>query len=455
MSITHLAALKADPRVKEAKKLLNQAISDQQKNIQGIRPRNPDLIKQYELAMMRFNKQRGFDLWFPYIGASIGRGPLVELLDGSVKYDFISGIGVHHFGHSHPDIISSSIDAALSDIVMQGNLQQNSDTLELFDILLEESKLDHCFLTTSGAMANENAIKVAFQKNHPASRILAFKRNFAGRTLAMAQITEKPDVRVGLPHNIHVDYVPFFDENDPEKSTKLAVDTLKSYLFRNPGEHAAMIFELIQGEGGYYPGSTLFFKALMDILKENGVCIIVDEVQTFGRTSRLFAFQHFGLDDLIDVVTIGKLAHISATLYNDNYNPHPGLLSQTFTGSTAAIHAAKTIIHLMIREGFFGPDGKNMQVNKQFAKNFETIKNKNPGVIQGPYGLGAMVAFTPIDGQKEKVIKFCKDLFTAGVMSFICGFNPTRIRFLAPIGAIKEEDIDNVTKIVEETLLCT
>ena len=106
---------------------------------------------------------------------------MVELLDGSVKYDFITGIGVHYMGHSHPEILDASIDAALEDTVMQGNLQASPIGTEVSKLFLQAarrkgSKLEYCFLTSSGAMANENALKVIFQKKATANRFLAFHR---------------------------------------------------------------------------------------------------------------------------------------------------------------------------------------------------------------------------------------------------------------------------------------
>ncbi|NGX42306.1 MAG: Acetylornithine/acetyl-lysine aminotransferase [Chlamydiae bacterium] len=455
MSITHLGALKANHRLAEAKKMLLEAVSEQQKKLTGIRPSDPEREQYYNNALETLAKYRGAPLWYPYLGSGIGNGALVELMDGSVKYDFIGGIGVHHFGHGHPEIISACVEGAISDLVMQGHLQQNTDSLELIDILVTESKLDHCFLTTSGSMANENALKIAFQKNHPAKRILAFEGCFCGRTLAMSQITEKPMVREGLPVDLDVDYIPFYSPEEPEKSTKRAIETLKKFLWRHPKGYALMIFEMIQGEGGYYPGDTEFFRQIMEVLKNHNIAIVIDEVQTFGRTSKLFAFQHFGLQDLVDMVNIGKLAQVCATLFTDEYNPRPGLLSQTFTSSSAAIHASKTMIHLMIKEGFFGPNGKNMKINEHFTKNFKSIAKRHPNIIRGPYGLGAMVAFTPLDGDSNRIIQFGKNLFQAGVMSFVCGRDPTRARFLPPVGAVRPQDIDSVTKIVEETLLCS
>jgi 4-aminobutyrate aminotransferase-like enzyme len=445
--------LKSDPRLQQAKHLLLQILHDYQAKITGIRPPLSELTQSYQEVLEAFMQVRGGKLYFPYIGSGLGKGALVELLDGSIKYDMISGIGVHYWGHSHPDLLLASVDAALSDTIMQGHLQQNLDAFELSEILLQVSGLDHCFLCSSGAMANENALKIALQKKSPAQRILAFDGCFMGRTLAMAQITDKPGFREGLPYHLFVDYIPFYDANHPEESTAKAVAVLKKHLTRYPKQHALMCFELVQGEGGFYPGERSFFVALMQILKEHAIAIFIDEVQTFGRTPALFAFQYFNLEEFVDIVSIGKLSQVCATLFRSDFQPHAGLLSQTFTSSTVAIKSAIVIIQSLIKDGYFGPQGKIAQVHAYFKHKFEQIETTYPHLIRGPYGIGAMIAFTPLNGKPQQVTQFIQSLFQAGVISFIAGSNPARARFLVPMGAITTAEIDKIVEIVEKVLL--
>lgn len=442
-----------DPRVAEAKRLLLETVRSHQEHITKIRPADPVLKQNYDKLLAEFAQIRGAKLWFPFLGTGLGNGPLVELADGSVKYDFICGIGPHFFGHSHPDLIAASIDAAISDTIMQGHLQQNIDSVELSKLLLELSKMDHCFLSTSGAMANENALKIALQKKYPAARILAFDRCFVGRTLTITQITDKPAYREGLPLNVPVDYVPFFDTAHPEESTKLAVTTLKKLLARYPNQHAVMCFELVQGEGGFYPGTKQFFQTIMEILKEHQIIIFDDEVQSFGRTEQMFAFQYFGLEKFVDIVSIGKLSQVCATLFRADVKPKPGLLSQTFTASTSAIRAGLVILKQLNQNEYYGPEGKIAQIHRHFVSKLEDIAKRHPHLIKGPYGVGCMIAFTPLDGNAQRVTQFAQNLFEAGVMSFIAGADPTRIRLLVPAGAVIFEDIDKVAQIIEETLL--
>lgn len=442
-----------DPRVKQAKELLNAALQEHQKKITGIKATDPRLKDDYDRLLQDFARVRGNKLFYPFIGSGIGKGALVELLDGSIKYDFITGIGVHCMGHSAAELLVTEIDAAIKDTTMQGNLQQNADALAFCEMITQASNLDHCFLTTTGVMANENAIKIAFQKNAPAHRILAFEKCFLGRTLATSQITDKPAFREGLPLNYSVDYIPFYDATKPEQSIKNSVEALKKHIKRYPKQHALMILELIQGEGGFYAGTHEFFAALIEVLKQNNIAVFVDEVQSFGRTSRLFAFQHFGLDHYVDIVSIGKLSQVCATLYRKEYSPRSGLLSQTFTGSTSAIQSGSLIIQKLLNEEYFGPEGKNMKLHKTFVKHLEEINKKHPGLIEGPYGIGAMVAFTPFGGHTPIINEYVQKLFEAGVMSFIAGSEPTRVRFLAPFMALSDDDIEKAMKIVEETLV--
>lgn len=444
-----------DPRIEQAKQLIEEAVSDHQKEIGKVLPPDPEKTISYQELLKYFGAMRGGNLWYPYLGSGIGNGALVELLDGSVKYDFISGIGVHYWGHSHPELINTSIDAAISDTTMQGHLQQNMESLSLTETLVSASGLDHCFLTSSGAMANENALKIIFQNKYPAQRILAFEHCFAGRTLAIASITDKHKYRDGLPTCLEVDYVPFFDPANPEQSIQKALDVLRSHLQRYPNQHAAMIFELVQGEGGFYPGDTAFFVALMEELKKHEIKVLVDEVQTFGRLPELFAYQYFKLDEYVDVVTIGKLSQVCATLFRKELKPKPGLLSQTFTGSSTQIQSGHVIINSLINGRYFGPEGKIQKIHEYFVKGLQSIERRSPELLCGPWGLGAMIAFTPFNGEPAKVLELSHKLFEAGVISFITGSHPTRIRFLVPMGAITEKDIDEVLSIVEETLITT
>lgn len=443
---------KNDPRIQEAKKLLEETVQSYQREISSIRPPQSELAQSYAETLEAFHAIRGGNLYFPYLGSGLGHGPFVELLDGSIKYDMINGIGPHFWGHSYSPLIKTAINAAISDTIMQGHLQQNYDAFLISELLVKASGLDHCFLSSSGAMANENALKIIFQNKFPANRLLAFEKCFMGRTLALSQITDKPAFREGLPNLLHVDYVPFYRSEDPEGSTQHAIKVLHHHLSRYPRQHAAMCFELIQGEGGFNAGTTEFFTALMRILKEHEVRIFIDEIQTFGRTPQLFAYQYFKLEEYVDVVSIGKLSQVCATIFRSHLKPKAGLLSQTFTSSTVALQTSYWIIEHLLSDHFYGPDGKITRLHDRFEEHFIRLEKKWPDRIQGPYGIGAMVIFTPFDGDPHRVAQFVQNLFHAGVISFVAGSHPTRVRFLIPAGVMTLEDVDAVMQIVENVL---
>lgn len=443
----------SDPRIEKAKSLILEALDDHQSTINHIRPPISEYVKPYEEMIEELEQLRGGKLYFPFIGSGFGKGPFVELMDGSIKYDFISGIGPHFFGHSHHALISAGIEAAMSDTLMQGHLQQNHDILLLIRKLVETSGLDHCFVSTSGAMANENAFKMAFQKNYPRNRILAFDHCFMGRTWLLSQVTDKAKYREGLPVDAHVDYVPYFDPLNPEESTQKSLETLKSHLDRYPCQHAVMAFELVQGEGGFFHGTHEYFSTLMKFCREEGIAVFVDEVQTFGRLTEMYAFKAFGLEEYVDFVSIGKLSQVCATLYRNEYAPRPGLLSQTFSACTTAIHGALVILETLIEEGYYGENGKIAKLSAHFQNHLERLSKKFPNSLHGPFGIGAMIAFTPFDGSAEIANKFVRILYDEGVMSFVAGRDPTRVRFLIPAGIATEKDIDEVSGIIERTLI--
>lgn len=447
-----------DPRIEQAKKLIQDALSEHQSKIKGVKAATPELKESYDTLLKKMADYRGGALFYNYLGSGIGNGPLVELADGSVKYDFITGIGVHYMGHSHPGVIDAQINGALSNTVMNGHLQQNTDSTKLLELFSKEAckygaEVKNVFLSTSGAMANENAFKIIFQKRSPASRFFAFEKCFAGRTLGMAWVTDKGAYRTGLPKTLDVDYIPFYDAKDHQGSIDRAVYTMKKFITRFPAQHAGFIMELIQGENGSWVGHKDYFDALIKVCKENNTSVFIDEVQTFARTTELFAFQHFKLDKDVDVVSVGKNSQVCATLFKDDHKPKPGLISQTFTGSSSQIAASYYVISQIVNGGYLGANGKIEKLHQKFKANLEKIASKHPDKISGPFGIGAMVGLTAFGGDEPKSKAFTMKLFENGVLSFMAGGHPTtRVRFLMPIMAVEEKHIDEVCIIIEKTL---
>lgn len=457
MSKTTANGFYNDPRIAEAKRLIRDAVNDHRKKITAVKAADPELQAEYAATLKKFGEQRGGALFYNYLGSGLGNGSLVELADGSVKYDFITGIGVHYMGHSNPDAILAGVDGALSNTVMNGHLQQNVDSARLVDLLSTQAckngaEVKNVFLTTSGAMANENAFKLILQKRAPAARFFAFEKCFAGRTLGMASVTDKAAYRQGLPKTLDVDYIPFYCETDHQGSIDVAVRAMKKQITRYQGQHAGFIMELIQGENGSWVGNTEYFEALIQVCREHNISVFFDEVQSFARTSELFAFQHFKLDKHADVVAVGKNSQVCATFFKDDHKPKPGLISQTFTGASSQISASLWIVDEIVKGGYLGEGGKIQKIHQRFKGNLERIQAKHPAKIRGPWGIGAMVAMTVFDGDEAKTKAFTYKLFDNGVLSFMAGTAPTRVRFLVPVIAVTLEDIDQVCAIIDRTL---
>ncbi len=450
-------ALRDDPRIAEARRLIAEAVAEHSAPLDKSRQPKPELAGDYQTLLERLTASRGGPPFWPYLSSGLGNGPYVELADGSVKLDFICGIGVHGGGHSCPAMVDAAIDAAIEDTVMQGNLQQHPPSIKMAERLIDlaaesGAKLDRCLLSTSGAMANENALKIALHHKAPADRVIAFDNAFAGRTLAMASVTDRPNYRMGLPLALEVDYLPFRDPSNPQLSQRWAVDELHRLLKRHPGRYAAFWAEPIAGEGGYYPGSHEFFAALCQPLREAGIPIIFDEVQTFSRTSRAFAFQHYELDEFADIVTVGKITQVCATLYGEAFQPRGPILSQTFTGSSSSIATGLAMLELLESEGCFGGDGQNMKRHAYFAGQLERLQQSYPGLLNGPFGEGMMIVFTPGDGDLEHAKTLMMTMYDVGLLGFVCGSDPTRIRFLPPPATTTLEHIDAAIALLEVSL---
>ncbi len=423
--------------------------------IHGIQAPQSEHKESAQKKIAAIGQLRGRPLHYPYIGSGAGRGPYVETEDGSIKLDLINGIGIHLMGHAHPRVMSAAVRGSVSDIVNQGNLQPNNEyclfTEKLVSLASKNSRLKYAWIATCGTMANENALKISRQKNSPARFVLGFKDAFAGRSTMMAEVTDNPAYRQGLPEYNEVLRIPFFNKKDPASAEK-SLAALKEFVARHEGPISVFGFEPMLGEGGYQAAPREFFVALLDFCKSKNIAVWADEVQTFSRTGEYFAFETLGLGQYIDICTIAKTAQIGATLYTEEYNPKPGLIAGTFSGATSALRAGMEILD-MLNEGFLGPQGRIQKIHRRFIDGLNRLNETTcKGLAEDAGGMGLMIAFTPHDGKKETVNAFLSKLFANGVIAFPCGKEPVRARFLVP-AIIQDQDIDLALSVIERTLL--
>ena len=423
----------AAPRVRQAARELLAAVAEEI-DAALLSP------KAYERTLREIERLRGQALFYPALSGGTGSGARVRLADGTTRIDFISGIGVYGFGHSDPDLLETAVIAAAGDAVYQGHLFPGVEYLDLSKALLRHAgkQMKHVWLSISGAMANENALKLIFQKHAPADRVIVFEGAFAGRTLAMSELTDRPGYREGLPLRGNVLHVPFFDPSEPHPIER-SVSALEAHLKRHPGRIAGMLFELIQGEGGFNTAPREFFTALMECCRAAGIAVWVDEVQTFARTSQLFAYRTLELEEYVDVATVGKALQGSAVLFRKGYKPRPGLIAGTFAGSTVGLAVGARIIERLESDGYLGADGRIAILGGRFERRLDALRKRLPNSIGERSGTGAMQAFALFDGSEEITTAIVHAAFEEGLMVFGAGSHPSKIRMLLPVNTTDEE----------------
>ena len=213
--------------------------------------------------------------------------------DKGIEYlDLYSGHGVISIGHTQPDYVTK-VKAQLDNLSFYSNAIQNPLQVELAEKLGKASGLtDHSlFLCSSGAEANENALKVAsFHTNK--SRVIAFDNSFHGRTSAAVAVTDNKKIVAPINAQQVVTFLPLNQ-----------IDLVEAELKK--GDVCAVIIEPIQGVGGLDQATTEFFQALEKVCADKEVVLILDEVQSgYGRSGKFFAFQHHGINP--DIVTTAK-----------------------------------------------------------------------------------------------------------------------------------------------------
>src|SRR5699024_8617833 len=225
-----------------------------------------------------------------------GKGSYVWDEDGKKYLDYSSGIATCNLGHV-PDAVESAVQEQLSELWHCSNLYHIPAQEKLAKALVEHSCGDQVFFCNSGAEANEAAIKIAKKYGHEVLKqdsplIITFNNSFHGRTMATLSATGQEKIQNGFaPLTPGFAYLPFNEES-----------ALEELVEKQP---AAVLLELVQGEGGVIPADAAWVKKLATICKENYILLMIDEIQTgMGRTGKLFAYEHYGIEP--DVISLAK-----------------------------------------------------------------------------------------------------------------------------------------------------
>tara|TARA_R110000868_G_C10953636_1_gene767988 strand:+ start:81 stop:1415 length:1335 start_codon:yes stop_codon:yes gene_type:complete len=379
---------------------------------------------------------RGCTTKLPTVYSGRGHGPFAEMLDGSVKFDLIGGIGPYLLGHSHPLQIKANLEAARGCILNSTNFLPASISADVSRLLINAaggSPLVHCWFSGSGSMANDSAMRLMWHKRAPRKKLIAFKHSFAGRSLAMQSITSGETSTESL--SLH--YIDF--PND-EVSGQRCLEQLNTLLVNQSDEYCCFYGELIQGEAGIHAPHQKSLVQLFEKLKSCNIPIWIDEVQTFARTKQLFSFQTFGVSKFIDICTIGKAFNLSAVLYSKDFAiPHG--LGGTFQGSVSSLLYAKSLLKLLSNGPFHGPSGRINSLEEKIRSAFEGLNSRF-----NVRGIGTMWAITIDDGDELTTMRFLSHLFEQGIIAWKAGRQEYCIRLLFPI-TLLDEHLEQIKSI--------
>src|SRR5512147_3224562 len=319
-----------------------------------------------------------------------GQGASLFDVDGNEYLDCESGHGVANLGHAHPKVAEAIYKQASTLITLFESFPNDQRAALMEKICALVPGLDRVFFCNSGTEAVEASFKFA-RISTGRKNIVAAMRAFHGRTYGSLSATFNKKYRDGfeplVPGFCHVAY------NNVEALDKAVNE-----------ETAAVILEVVQGEGGVYPATAEFIQAARQICDERGALLIVDEIQTgFGRTGKMFAVQHFGITP--DLLTCAKsLAGglpMGAVLIGQAVkNLTPGVHGSTFGGNPLSCAAANAALDVIKEEDLPG------QAAAKGAYLMEKLKGIESPLVREVRGLGLMVGIE----MKQKVAPYIKAL---------------------------------------------
>ncbi|MEO2076930.1 MAG: acetylornithine transaminase [Bacillus sp. (in: firmicutes)] len=365
-----------------------------------------------------------------------GKGSYVWDDQGKQYLDFTSGIATCNLGHV-PDAVKEKLEEQLQDLWHCTNLYHIPNQEKLAALLVANSCGDQVFFCNSGAEANEAAIKLARRyankvKGSESSEVVTFQQSFHGRTLATLTATGQEKIQQGFsPLMPGFSYLPFNDEKAIEELTT-----------RKP---AAVLLELVQGEGGVIPANPEWVKKLAEICKDNGILLMVDEIQTgIGRTGTLFAYEQYGIEpDVISLAKgLGSGFPIGAIIAKEEAAKgfEQGSHGSTFGGNPLATAAGlATITHIL--ETNLLKHAK--EVVTYLDSQLEMLKGKYAFIknIRGKGLLKGLLVETNALDIVQKAIANNLLILTAG---------PNVVRILPPLTVTKEE-INEFIEALEKT----
>jgi 4-aminobutyrate aminotransferase len=395
------------------------------------------------------------------------RGCAVEDVDDNVYLDFMAGIAVASTGHSHPKVVAAIEQQARKFLHICGSdfyYEPMVELVEKLSRLAPGAGAKRVFLTNSGTEAIEAAFKLArfaTKRKH----VIAFLGAFHGRTMGSLSLTasrasHRTQFSPFVPDVHHVPYGqchPCAYHLEHGACGMECVSYLEKVLFRHevmPEEVAAIFVEPIQGEGGYIVPAPEFLPMLQDLCVRHGILLVADEIQSgFGRTGRMFACEHWGVEPDILCVAKGIASGmpLGAMIAREEISTWTrSSHGTTFGGNPVACAAALATLEI-IENGLVENAAAQGDVLK---KRLLQLKDKHP-MIKDVRGLGLMIGveFQRADGSgaadaklRDEVVRRC---FESGLLLLGCGESTVR---MCPPLIVSAADIDAAVQIFAAVL---
>ncbi|RAZ89388.1 4-aminobutyrate--2-oxoglutarate transaminase [Mesorhizobium hawassense] len=412
------------------------------------------------LSRRQDNIPRGIATAHPVVAAK-AKGSELWDIEGRRYLDFVGGIGVLNIGHNHPRVVEA-VKAQLDNVThacfQVVSYEPYVALSEKLNGLVGEGYKSVFF--TTGAEAVENAVKIARgYTNRPA--VIAFRGGFHGRTLLGITLTGmsqpyKQNFGPFAPEVFHIPYPNAYRG----VATQDALAALEEVFATEatPERVAAIIIEPVQGDGGFLAAPVEFMQALREITRKHGIVLIADEIQTgFGRTGKMFGFQHSGVEpDLVTVAkslaggfplsgVVGKAEIMDA--------PLPGGLGGTYGGNAISCAAALAVVEAFEQDNLL-ENGR--QRAAELKVGLESLQQKYDFVGE-VRGLGFMLAMEIVKDRKSKAPdadrtqRILEEACKAGLLVIKCGVHRNVVRFLAPLVTTSEQ-IQEALAIVHKAL---
>jgi len=375
---------------------------------------------------------------YPYMFVG-GKGCWVWDNNGKRYLDLTSGIAVANLGHSHPSIINALVDQTKK-IITVCNLFHIEEQVELAEILVKNSFADRVFFCNSGAEANEAAIKLARrwgEANGGRHKIVSARGSFHGRTMGALSATGQNKFHEGFrPLLKGFKFVPFGQ-----------IESLKNSL--QDDKVCAVILEPIQGENGVKIPPDDYLDRVRELCSKNNVLFILDEIQVgLGRTGKLFAYEHSGIEP--DIMTLAKsLAGgipCGAVLARDEVAMHltPGSHGSTLGGNPLAMHIGCAVLKTILEDGLLD---NTSTTGAYFLNKLTDLKKRYRSLIKEARGKGLILGLVLRD--KDEAKEVVRRSMEKGLLTILTVENV--IRILPPL-IINREEVDFAMEKLEESI---